>query len=66
MPGSKANRYHGDRNEPSDRTLTQTTVTNMTTAAFLTKAIKAIITTITAAAGAAARGPKPQAIVQPD
>jgi len=38
--------------------MTQTTVTNMTTAAFLTKAITAIITTITAAAGAAARGPE--------
>jgi hypothetical protein len=53
--GSKANRYHGDRNQPGDRTMTQITVKNMMTAAFLTKAITAIITTITRVV------PKPQA-----
>src|ERR1044072_5082509 len=47
--------YHGDRSQPPDRTMTETTVMNMRTAAFLTNAIRAIITSITRVA------PKPQA-----
>ena len=45
--GARANRYHGDRNQPGDRTMTQTTAMNMMTTAFLTKAITAITTKIT-------------------
>ena len=44
--GARANRYHGDRNLPRHRTMTQTPAMNMMTTAFLTKAITAIVTKI--------------------